>query len=38
MKKEINEAYEFAVNSPYPDLSEVTTDVYSQDNDRSVVR
>lgn len=38
MKKEIEDAYEFAVNSPYPDLSEVTTDVYSQDNERSVVR
>lgn len=38
MKKEIEEAYEFAVNSPYPDMSELTTDVYSQDNERSVVR
>lgn len=38
MKQEIEEAYEFAVSSPYPDVSEVTTDVYSEDNDRSVVR
>jgi pyruvate dehydrogenase E1 component alpha subunit len=35
---EMEAAYEFAVNSEYPDPSEATTDVYSSDNERSVVR
>lgn len=35
---EMQAAYEFANESPYPDLSEVTTDVYSSDNERSVAR
>lgn len=38
IKAEIEGAVEFAKASPYPDLSEVTTDVYSQDNERSVER
>lgn len=38
MTKEIEDAYEFAQSSPYPDVSEVTLDVYSSDNERSVVR
>lgn len=36
--EEIEAAYEFANNSPYPDVKEVTTDVYSSDNERSVLR
>jgi pyruvate dehydrogenase E1 component alpha subunit len=35
---EIEKAVEFAKNSPYPDVSEVTTDVYAMDNERSVAR
>ena len=35
---EINVAVEFAKESPYPDPSEVTTNVYSVDNERSVAR
>ena len=38
MTKEIEDAYEFAMNSKYPDVSEVTTDVYASDNERSVER
>lgn len=38
VKAEMEAAYEFAVNSEYPDPSEATTDVYSSDNERSVVR
>lgn len=38
MEREIEDAYEFAVNSPYPSLDELMTDVYSQDNERCVVR
>lgn len=38
ISEEIEAAYEFANNSPYPDLSEVITDVYSSDNERSVLR
>ena len=34
----IEEAYEFTLNSPFPDPSEATTDVYSSDNERSVAR
>ena len=36
--EEIERAYEFAENSPYPDKSEAFTDVYSEDNERSVER
>jgi TPP-dependent pyruvate/acetoin dehydrogenase alpha subunit len=35
---EIEAAYNFAMNSPYPDISETTMDVYSSDNERCVVR
>jgi len=38
MEKEINDAIEFALESPLPDPSEVTTDVYSSDNERCVAR
>jgi len=38
VEDEIQKAYEFAVNSPYPDPSEATTDVYSMDNERCVAR
>ena len=38
MLSEIEEAVEFAKNSPYPDVRELTTDVYAVDNERSVVR
>ncbi len=37
-KKEIEEAYVFADESPYPDISAVTEDMYSQMNDRCVAR
>jgi pyruvate dehydrogenase E1 component alpha subunit len=36
--KEIDDAVKFALDSPLPDPSEVTTDVYSSDNERCVVR
>lgn len=36
--KEIEEAFEFSQNSPYPDVSTVTQDMFIADNDRSVVR
>lgn len=35
---EIEAAVEFAKESPYPDPSEVTTDVYAMDNERGVAR
>ncbi|NLJ58014.1 MAG: thiamine pyrophosphate-dependent dehydrogenase E1 component subunit alpha [Tissierellia bacterium] len=38
MDKEIEEAVQFALDSPLPDPSEVTTDVYASDNERSVAR
>lgn len=38
MEQEIERAYEFANSSPYPDVSEVTLDVYASDNERSVIR
>jgi pyruvate dehydrogenase E1 component alpha subunit len=38
MEKEIDEAVKFAMDSPLPDPSEVTTDVYSSDNERCVAR
>ena len=38
MTKELEDAFEFAQSSPYPDVSEATTDVYSSDNERGVVR
>ncbi len=38
MTEEIENACNFALDSPYPDPSEVTTDVYKQDNERSVIR
>lgn len=34
----IEKAVEFAKSSPYPDVSEVTTDVYADENERSVAR
>lgn len=38
MTKEIDKAYEFAMESPFPDPSEALTDVYSMDNERCVAR
>jgi pyruvate dehydrogenase E1 component alpha subunit len=38
VKNEVETAVEFAKNSPYPPASEVTTDVYAMDNERSVAR
>lgn len=38
MDLEIEAAYEFAESSPFPNVSEVTLDVYASDNERSVVR
>lgn len=38
MDKEIEVAIKFALESPFPDPSEVTTDVYASDNERSVAR
>ncbi len=38
MEKEIDEAVQFALDSPLPDPSEVTTEVYSSDNERCVTR
>ena len=35
---EMERAVEFSVNSAYPDPKEATTDVYSSDNERSVIR
>ena len=36
--KEIEDAVEFADKSSYPDPKEALTDVYSMDNERSVLR
>lgn len=38
MGTEIEEAIGFALSSPYPDVNEVTRDVYASDNERSVIR
>lgn len=38
VRAEIEDAVEFAKNSPYPGIEEVTTDVYSMDNERGVAR
>ncbi len=38
MDKEIEDALQFALDSPFPDPSEVITDVYSSDNERCVLR
>ncbi len=38
MEKEIDDAIQFSLDSPLPDVSEVTTDVYSSDNERCVAR
>jgi pyruvate dehydrogenase E1 component alpha subunit len=38
MDAEIEAAMQFALDSPYPDVSEVTLDVYASDNERSVAR
>ncbi len=38
IEKEIEAAVQFALDSPLPDPSEVTTDVYASDNERSVSR
>ncbi len=38
VSEEIQQAYQFAEESPYPDSKEAFTDVYMQDNERSVVR
>lgn len=38
IRAEIEAAVEFAKESPYPDASEVTTDVYAMDNERGVAR
>jgi pyruvate dehydrogenase E1 component alpha subunit len=35
---EIEAAYAFAMESPYPDVKEASLDVYSSDNERCVVR
>ncbi len=37
-KAEMDAAVKFADESPYPDLAEVTTDVYAMDNERCVER
>ena len=38
VKREIEEAVDFAKNPPYPDIQRVTEDVYSTDNERGVAR
>jgi len=38
IEEEIEDAYKFALESDYPDPSEVLTDVYAMDNERSVAR
>ncbi|MEG1989310.1 MAG: thiamine pyrophosphate-dependent enzyme, partial [Oscillibacter sp.] len=38
MAAEIEEAYQFAKNSPDPDPAEVTRYMYTSDNERCVVR
>ena len=37
-KEEMDAAVQFAVDSPYPDPSEVTDDMYTADNERCVAR
>ena len=37
-KEEMDEAVKFADESPYPDPSEVTDDMYTADNERCVAR
>ena len=37
-KEEMDEAVKFADESPYPDPSEVTDDMYATDNERCVAR
>ena len=38
VQEELEAAYVFADTSAYPNPAEATTDVYSSDNERSVVR
>jgi TPP-dependent pyruvate/acetoin dehydrogenase alpha subunit len=38
IEQEIEAAYQFAVTSPYPDINDVTLNVYTSDNERSVAR
>lgn len=38
MDDEIEASFNFSQESPYPDVSTVTDDVYAEDNDRSVAR
>jgi pyruvate dehydrogenase E1 component alpha subunit len=38
LRLEIEEAVEFAMDSPYPDAAQVTADVYSKDNEWGVAR
>lgn len=38
VKTEMEEAAEFALQSPFPELEELITDVYSVDNERCVIR
>ena len=38
MEEEIEAAFAFAQESPYPDVAMATTDVYASDNERSVAR
>jgi pyruvate dehydrogenase E1 component alpha subunit len=38
MEEEIDAAFTFAMNSPYPDVTEATANVYASDNERSVAR
>ena len=38
VEKEIEEALQFAIDSPFPDPSEATKNVYAMDNERSVAR
>jgi TPP-dependent pyruvate/acetoin dehydrogenase alpha subunit len=38
INNEIEAAYQFAVASPYPDVNDVTLNVYTSDNKRSVAR
>jgi len=38
MFDEIEKAFEFAQNSPYPDVSIVTDHMFTMDNERCVVR
>ena len=38
MTDEIDADYDFACDSPYPNVAEALTDVYSEDNERCVAR